>query len=321
MDLTSLRIKFCSQYGANPVKPVKFLGSELLEVASDKLKCDLRVRINRLCQLDPLNVLFPGVRCSLVSSRVDRSQYLFTPKTLGRRFLLVFSDLLAGSYVQFIVSSDWRMWLLRTEVPVCFYQGTILDGDMVYSDKGEVTFAVFDVLASCGYSMALFGVEDRLTIRDELLKQTKLLPNPTFQIVAKPFFRAEELGRTGPLAEWTAKYPCRGMVLYPLHTRQKQSRVLAWSPAPTADFYVFCSKSTGQVSLCVYEEGRYFKFATHSGEGLDKDLVHGTVCEFCFRNGDWVFVSTRSDKAQADSGSKATLVKKQSIEPISVINL
>ncbi len=203
---------------------------------------DVQLLVNQLWGLPADKKYVPcPLPCNLERKDLEtlkNNEYLVTPKLDGiRLFLLMgFTDQGNNNY-SVLIDRAYKIYplALRTQQEE-LYDGTLLDGEMVWTEKGH-RFLVFDAVCKSGYLLRtkVFGVRiDAAVTAVDMLK-----PPPGLDITMKPYFHMPDI-----VDIWNDYSSfCDGLILQPLAgplTPGNQKTLFKWKPIRclTIDFYV-----------------------------------------------------------------------------------
>lgn len=134
--------------------------------------------------------------CSLMRSDLTTlvsQPYSVGAKTDGIRFFILFAALVnEGSEEEedeeyaVLIDRAFNMFAVRMlHVPPAVFQGTLLDGELVRSGQGGLTFVAFDAVASCGFSFKTRRHSERVA---ELRRLMPHLFLASVTLSVKPWF-------------------------------------------------------------------------------------------------------------------------------------
>lgn len=176
----------------------------------------LRRQVNRLFALKE-KAEFPGSRPTVFSHETFAKirdileahpqgkgkppPFFITEKTDGKRIYLYFCTLDYTRKYQIVIDSKFNMFLVHFQVKNEFYEGTLLDGELVQdvgSDgKPHFVFYVFDCLECMGTPVQKHWFQDRLAVAHILVSMMEQVPGPDilspFKIKVKKFYPLSDL--------------------------------------------------------------------------------------------------------------------------------
>ena len=186
-----------------------FCDGEAVSLEKYDLYNVIRRQINAYFALKP-TADFPGAKpigfrqkhLEDMKSRPD--QFFVTEKTDGQRCWLFFvSSANYRQHYQIVIDARYNMRLVKFQVPKVFYEGTLLDGELVQeaddstdckTPSRRYTFLVFDALYACGTPLRKYRFSDRIKIANKIVE--RILPCPLkspFHIQLKSFYPLREI--------------------------------------------------------------------------------------------------------------------------------
>lgn len=209
-----------------------------------RLCSDIYLLVNLLWKLKSCKKYVP---CASPSSlfRKDIQEHLFSkPYVVSakcdgiRAFLLLgnFNDKTNEEYGVFL-DRAYNVYKVQTFADPRFYDGTFLDGEVVFEKSGKCTFVVFDAITVCGYNMRKKPFYKRKNKYEEAIqhisvKGIKLTPKEWYPLS----FSAKIWN-----SRKTSSFAADGLIFQPLNTQLThgvQKDVFKWKPNHTVDFYL-----------------------------------------------------------------------------------
>jgi mRNA-capping enzyme len=262
---------------------------------------------------------FPGSHpVSLTKSAlgdIRRRRYYVCEKTDGERYLLI----VAGKYGCFLLNRRnqylWVKitvpkrtgpsgpWPPTTQLPPNWQcEDSIFDGELVTEFDGRQVFYVFDTLVA-GTNVMELPLTDRLRlVHSELIGARHLFQTPAwgsifakepFQIVAKPMYRAEDVGFVLETVLPSLPHEQDGLIYTPVDRSYRPGTDYAlfkWKP-PSMNSVDFLFQAPDTLSCS--NKGTLERVAT-----LDEaTCAPGTIVECVRKEGKWVVLRTREDKS------------------------
>lgn len=177
---------------------------------------------------------------------LSATQYLVGAKADGVRAFMIFSFIEEPEFdYTAVVDRAGSGTMLNINAPLEFYSGTLLDGEMVTDEKGDMTYHVFDIIALSGYTM----VKKSHSVRRGEMKRactmlTSMNPNMTnLKIVEKKWFTLGSVNYS-EIVESIRPSPCDGLIFVPEQGRAltpgRQVDHFKWKTAihHTVDFII-----------------------------------------------------------------------------------
>lgn len=265
-----------------------FFANEVVEpVKSDVLKC-----IKGLVQELSPRGKFPGPNpCSLEKRDLGaiRRSWL-CEKTDGVRMMLVFLTY-NGVKTTFLVTRGWDVYLATFRViPKVLFQGTALDGELVFIDKNW-TWIGFDAMVVSGIPVWPLPLSDRLRALNRAMSAYSASPEDTVGLRFKRYFKSfDEYSASLK----TSSIPNDGTIVTPEDSavvigRHTTLFKLKDSGKHTVDFQ-FVSPDI----LCVYDPAHRASVAVGTLR-LD-NVPSGSIIEAAYVTGKWKLVTIRDDK-------------------------
>lgn len=273
--------------------------------ASDKfpfyriLDPDIRQRLYALLNVSP-EMPFPGSMCvSLERSHLTHivsEPYWVCEKSDGYRFLLFVLRHKNYKVVCLVGRHPKDVFLTPfTKVPRTWYDGTILDGELV-CDDGRWTFLAFDALLVAGRDVRTMPFSGRYRAMADAFDP--YAPSDTDKILFKikkfyAFHAFEECLRHAQ----SHRFPTDGFIFTSENDPVlfgRNFRMFKWKEASshTIDFML-----ADQGQLCVYDRGQPVRVGALSNKS--DGLPVGAIVE-CkidnFEQGTWTYVKVRDDK-------------------------
>jgi len=227
----------------------------------ERLCYDVHSLINSLWQLKSHNKYVP---CACPSSlfRKDIQEYLFSKpyvvsaKSDGIRACLLLGIFNDGSNEEYGVFLDraYNVYKVETFADPRFYDGTLLDGEIIIDSVGKHKFVVFDTITVCGFNMRRKPFWKRKDKYEDTITHINVTG---ITLEAKrwyPISHAAHLWNS----QKNAIVPADGLVFQPLDTPVSygvQKDVFKWKPKHTVDFYLSTLALVGQPHSWVLESG------------------------------------------------------------------
>lgn len=253
------------------------------------------------------------------------SQYYVTRKSDGIRYQLMFhcrDPVKHKDYHQTIFNRKMEAIGIKFEVPDHFYQGTVLDGELVKEPDGSHAYYIFDIIALNGYTVTIRNLDDRLLLIKSLLPFIRPCPNtkespfvlktkrfePVHQL--ETFLKEEKLEylMTDGKENKDEKHPCDGLCFIEREegvVTGTATRQLKWKKPQlcTIDVLVKCLYTANVVELYIKNDTQLelwkiqkFDDTRLSDKSDNIDMYNNKIVE-CFKLSDnWKIKSIRSDK-------------------------
>ena len=129
-------------------------------------------------------------------SMYDNRQFLVVaPKTNGLRLFLVATTMFQEPLLVFMDRS-LKLYLIPLDIPHVWYQGTILDGELVSLKSGKYAFIVYDAWQINGVPVAQESYLNRLQIAHLLIEQREIGLKATqdvFELRVKPVYSVSQV--------------------------------------------------------------------------------------------------------------------------------
>jgi len=241
---------------------------------------------------------FPGPNpCSIEKADFDtirQHQYKVCEKTDGYRVLLV--ACMFGEYqLLTLITRAWDVYVIPLDkCPRVWYQGTVLDGELVKNNAGQWVWMGFDAIVVSGIPVYRDSLDDRLEALKRSMRHYEPSPKDTVILRIKPYYDT--------LQEYEnhltdVQHNVDGVILTPatlgIHVGRHQNMYkLKGAGQHTVDFlykdrglHVFDPKQ--QHHVCV--------------ANMTIDIPPGSIIECSFeKNNTWRFHHVRHDKTTAN---------------------
>jgi len=240
---------------------------------------------------------FPGPNpCSIEKADFDtirQHQYKVCEKTDGYRVLLV--ACMFGEYqLLTLITRAWDVYVIPLEkCPRVWYQGTVLDGELVKNKAGQWIWMGFDAIVVSGIPVYRDSLDDRLEALKRSIQHYEPSPKDTVILRIKPYYNT--------LQEYEdhvadVQHNVDGVILTPatlgIHVGRHQNMYkLKGAGQHTVDFlykdrglHVFDPKQQNHVCVA----------------NMTIDIPPGSIIECSFENNTWRFHHVRHDKTTAN---------------------
>lgn len=235
--------------------------------------------------------------------------YYICEKTDGVRFLMLVCMLPPHApsttpiKLVALVDRAFNAYILpMRHVPKAMYQGTLLDGELVWNRAAEAwEFLIFDAMSVSGIPVINCTLPDRLRAAKRALgSYAHTAGHDPVQLALKTFVPCSQFeDAERHLHSAQGKYATDGVILTPALTPVVYGRHMGmfkvkFASKHTVDFLV---GADGR-QLCVFDAGRHVQVGT-----LGSAASPGTIAECCLAQPDqgvWQLVTVRTDKKTAN---------------------
>lgn len=237
-------------------------------------------------------IFFPGPMAVSVTKinlqNIVTQSFKVCEKSDGERFLLFITKICDLKVCMFI-NRNLDIYVHSLYFDDSVYQNTIIDGELIVPEKGNVLFMSFDVVCSCGVNVKKNNLDDRLSELYSILS-SKYTPSGILKVHMKKFFDLKDLN----LATKTMNkyYPSDGLIFTPVNLSVMENThytLLKWKDRDTIDFEI--ENFNGDKYLSLVNDKSLQKI-----QYTETSFNFGDIVECEYVDKEWIPCKVRPDK-------------------------
>lgn len=253
-------------------------------------------------------LFFPGPMAVSVTKinlqNIKNQKYMVCEKSDGER-MICYCTRVGDLKIIAFMNRNQDLFIHSVTFSDEVYDGTILDGELVKSDRhGQTLFMVFDCVASCGENLKKETLEKRLTAAHDILSK-KYKPSAEknkLKFHMKQFFPLSAPGALDAAINTMGRhYESDGLIFTPVQlgvVEFTHYTLLKFKTYNTLDFKLIDG------AFHLLDDEVHVKFIECTPDQLhinNEKIENGSIVECVHENGKWKPVMTRPDKDTANT--------------------
>jgi mRNA guanylyltransferase len=272
---------------------VDFCASKAFKIDSKELKDKLFIEIGSLIGIKLKDDYFPGAQPVTIEKKDInklKNGYMVCEKTDGERAVLILINL-NNKPMCFLINRNNELYFMDLSFKKELFEGTIMDGELIKTNKDEWNYLIHDCLAYNGSSFMDLPHSLRYgCIIDCIVKRYSHKETDVFFIKTKLFYKfGPGIDKTWEHIKSTTENKIDGLIFTSIYDTIKFGRdynLLKWKEFHTIDFLVkkvgkkinlyYTKKGTNVIyrSYTIKEASHIISFMKES------DLMDGIIIEF-----------------------------------------